>query len=48
MSEQAGWSLLERGVMPVAALKDRDAVRLIRLQSVAEPLTPLAGWWSRP
>lgn len=33
------------GVMALASLKDQEAARFGRLQSVAEPLAPLAGRW---
>jgi hypothetical protein len=32
--------------MPLASMKDRDAVRLVRFQSVAEPAAGLAGRWN--
>lgn len=38
--------IMDRGVMPLATLEDQDRVRLLRLQSVAEPPAPLAGRWS--
>jgi type VI secretion system protein ImpC len=38
--------LLDQGIMPLASLKDQDVVRLVRFQSIAEPLAPLAGRWS--
>jgi hypothetical protein len=31
--------------MPLASMKDSDAVRLVRFQSVAEPVRALAGRW---
>lgn len=34
--------MLEQGVMPVQSMKDGDAVRIARLQSVADPLAALA------
>jgi predicted component of type VI protein secretion system len=36
-------AMLERGIMPVVALKDRDEIRLARLQSVADPVSSLGG-----
>jgi len=39
--------MLESGVMPLASLKGQDSVRLVRFQSIAEPLRPLAGRWQR-
>jgi type VI secretion system protein ImpC len=38
--------LLDRGVMPLVARPQQDAVRLARLQSVAEPAAALAGRWA--
>jgi type VI secretion system protein ImpC len=35
------------GVMALASLKDQEAARYGRMQSVAEPLAPLAGRWIR-
>jgi type VI secretion system protein ImpC len=35
------------GVMALASLKDQEAARFGRLQSVADPLAPLAGRWAR-
>jgi hypothetical protein len=32
--------------MPLVSLKGRDAVRLVRFQSIAQPLRALAGRWS--
>jgi len=37
--------LLEAGVMPLACPRDGDSVRLVRFQSIAAPLAPLAGHW---
>jgi type VI secretion system protein ImpC len=38
--------LLEQGLMPVISYKNSDNVRLVRFQSVAEPLTMLKGRWN--
>ena len=43
LGERAAQALLERGVMPLLSHRQRAAVRLVRLQSIAEPLQPLAG-----
>lgn len=48
LSERAAHRLLEMGLMPLVSLKDRDAVRLLRFQSVADPAAPLAGPWGGP
>jgi type VI secretion system protein ImpC len=46
MSEvDADW-ILEQGFMPLVSIKDHDAVRLLRFQSIAQPLAPLSGAWT--
>jgi hypothetical protein len=40
--------LLEAGLMPVLSHKHRNAVRVMRFQSVAEPAAPLAGLGLQP
>lgn len=45
LTERAAGRILDRGIMPLASLKAQDRVRLIRLQSVARPFSPLAGRW---
>ncbi|MGH9378150.1 MAG: type VI secretion system contractile sheath domain-containing protein [Terriglobia bacterium] len=45
MTEDAAMRILEAGLMPVASLKNTDAVRLVRFQSVASPLKALSGRW---
>jgi hypothetical protein len=32
--------------MPLASMKDRDSVLLVRLQSIAGPPAPLFGRWT--
>lgn len=46
LTERAAGRMMERGVMPLASLKDRDAVMLVRFQSIAAPLGALAGRWT--
>lgn len=46
LSEKDADLLMELGYMPLASMKDKDAVMLVRFQSIAEPLAPLAGRWS--
>jgi type VI secretion system protein ImpC len=46
LTERAAVQLLDAGLMPFVSLKDRDVVRLLRIQSVAEPAAPLAGPWN--
>lgn len=43
LGERAGQALLEAGLMPVLSHKHRNAVTLMRLQSIASPPQPLAG-----
>lgn len=45
LTERAADIILENGLMPLLTLKDRDIVRLARFQSIADPLSPLAGGW---
>jgi type VI secretion system protein ImpC len=46
MTERAATRILDCGVMPLASMKDRDSVRLVRFQSIASPLAPLAARWT--
>ncbi|NJN00530.1 MAG: hypothetical protein HC793_02560 [Aquincola sp.] len=43
LGEQAGQALLEAGLMPVLSHKHRNAVTVMRFQSIAEPMRALAG-----
>jgi type VI secretion system protein ImpC len=43
LSERAIDATLTRGIMPLVGFKDRDVARLVRLQSIADPPTPLGG-----
>jgi type VI secretion system protein ImpC len=47
LTEEAAGLLLERGFMPLVSVKGTDCVRVLRFQSVASPLAPLAGRWTR-
>ncbi len=44
-TERALEKILGFGVMPLLSYKNQDSVRLARFQSVADPLTQLAGTW---
>jgi type VI secretion system protein ImpC len=46
MSESAGEALLQQGTMAVLSYRNRNAARLLRWQSIAEPLQPLQGAWA--
>jgi type VI secretion system protein ImpC len=43
MTEKDATSLLDAGFMPVASIKHEPAAMVVRFQSIAEPLAPLAG-----
>lgn len=43
LTDRVAENLLALGVMPLASVRDRDAVRLLRFQSIAQPATGLAG-----
>lgn len=43
LPEQAGEAMLASGIMPILSYRNRDAARLLRWQSIADPLQPLAG-----
>ena len=47
MGEEDALALLEAGFMPMVAFRDQDAVRIPRVQSVAEPLARLSGRLAR-
>jgi type VI secretion system protein ImpC len=46
LTEDAAEKILDQGLMPLVSLKGRDAVRLIRFQSIADPPRALTGRWS--
>jgi type VI secretion system protein ImpC len=46
LTERTAEIVLEKGLMPLLSFKDQDKVRLARFQSLADPLTHLAGRWS--
>jgi type VI secretion system protein ImpC len=46
LTEDGAERLLEEGLIPLVSVKDRDVVRVIRLQSIADPLRGLAGRWT--
>jgi len=45
MTEQTAEALLDNGIMPLVSFKDRDCVRLLRFQSIADPPAGLSGRW---
>lgn len=46
LSVRAANALMDRGFMALAPLKESDRVRLVRLQSVANPISALQGRWA--
>ena len=46
LTERALGEILGRGLMPLASFPDRNAARVVRFQSIADPPAPLAGAWS--
>ncbi len=44
-TERALEKILDLGLMPLLSVKNKDTIRLARFQSIAEPLTRLAGRW---
>lgn len=45
LTERSAEAILNQGIMPLLSFRGRDSVRLARFQSLADPLTPLAGQW---
>lgn len=45
LTERSAQRILDRGIMPVAAMKGSDTARLVRFQSIADPPAGLAGRW---
>ena len=43
---QTAEALLEAGLMPLLSFKEQDRVRLARVQSISQPLAPLADGWN--
>jgi len=46
LTEDAAERLLEEGLMPLISFKDRDLVRVMRFQSIADPPRRLARRWA--
>jgi type VI secretion system protein ImpC len=46
LTEREAEFLMEQGIMPLASLKNQDAVLLVRFQSIAQPPAALSGRWS--
>jgi len=46
VNDRAGQALLERGLIPLLSSKNRNAIRVMRVQSIADPAQPLSGPWA--
>ena len=46
LTERTIDAILSRGLMPMMSHRNRDSVRVVRFQSLAEPPTALSGPWS--
>ncbi len=46
MTEKDAGVLMAEGIMPLATMKDQDAVLLVRFQSIAKPVAALSGPWT--
>jgi type VI secretion system protein ImpC len=46
ITEHTAESILDKGFIPLASMKDQDTVRVVRFQSIADPLQSLAGPWA--
>lgn len=46
LSDADAESILDQGLMPLVSIKNQDAVRLLRFQSIAEPAAALSGAWT--
>jgi type VI secretion system protein ImpC len=47
LSERTADAILAHGLMPTLSFANRNAVRIARFQSLADPAAPLAGPWAR-
>jgi len=46
LTERAAEIILDKGLMPLLCFRNQDRIRPARFQSIADPLTSLAGRWS--
>ena len=45
LSERSAEAVMQLGLMPIVSFRNRDLARLIRFQSIADPLAALRGPW---
>jgi type VI secretion system protein ImpC len=46
LSERAAQAVLEAGPMPLLGSRNRNAIRVMRFQSIARPAQALSGAWA--
>jgi len=46
LPERSAETILGLGIMPIVSIRNRDTARLLRFQSIAEPLASLSGPWT--
>ena len=47
LTEEAVVRMVAEGLMPLVSFKNRDSVRVVRFQSIADPSQALAGRWAK-
>jgi type VI secretion system protein ImpC len=47
LTDRAAETILDKGLMPLLSFRNQDKIQLARFQSIADPLTHLAGRWGR-
>ncbi|MBT8070346.1 MAG: type VI secretion system contractile sheath large subunit, partial [Gammaproteobacteria bacterium] len=45
LPERSAEAILQLGIMPIVSFRNRDMARLLRFQSIADPITSLNGPW---
>jgi predicted component of type VI protein secretion system len=45
LTERAGETMVEAGLIPLLSYKNRNAIRVMRFQSIAKPAQALRGPW---
>jgi type VI secretion system protein ImpC len=47
LTQDTAEHIVEEGLIPLVSVKNQDSVRVVRLQSIAQPLQALAGRWAQ-
>ena len=45
LPERSAEAILGMGIIPIVSYRSRDMAKILRFQSIAQPLTSLAGPW---